>query len=225
MESRRGSFHADLDVPLPSLCFPDYCSGHDDVSVSSLGSRNTQVMELFPRSPLDLGEAGEPYKYKYHGFKAKLGRGEAFPLWRDQMTATAVKPRSFLSAKQFVDYVKAGFPSQKEQSLADLRRLDPFFYYWLEETDQLDLKCFEPQQVLQDDRAFVESWGKSQVVVNVKTLKVLNQAYPHLAIRFFFFRNNSEALFFAQIHLALITSGRQVTQPFLPWLRDQYLGH
>lgn len=232
INNRNGSFHADLDVPV-KCPIPQFCNGDDDLSslsLSSLGSRGTQVVDLFPRSPIDLGfgsESEKPLTFKYHGPKSKKTSANAssFPLWRAEMAEDSIRPRSFLTQKQFVDYLRMGPPFDRNQLACDIRHLDFFFYLWLEENGLLGLQFFAPTQIVQDDKAFSKSWGSHQFQATSMTWSALSRQFPQLAIRFFYFRNNPEALMFAHIHLTLMTAGRDITQPHLPWLRDQYPGH
>lgn len=169
---------------------------------------------------MDLGfgsESEKPLKYKYKG-----SGPVPFPMWRAEMEQGQLRPRKFISQKQFVDFLRVSTVFNKDQLLVDLRSLDSFFYHYLEETNQKDLQFFSAQAIYDSDKDFLKSWGKSQFQSFSKTVAVLQKTYPHLYLRLFFFRNNPEAIMFAQIHLALITSGRPVTQPRLPWLRDQY---
>lgn len=223
--SRAGSFHADLEVPVQCPGIPSFCGGADNLSnKSSSGSsgqsRATRILEVFPRSPLDLGfgsESEQPLKYKFKG-----SGSIPFPMWRADMEQGQLRPRKFISQKQFIEFLRVSTVFNRDQLLVDLRSLDSFFYSWLEETFQKDLNFFSAQAIFDADKEFLKSWGKAQFQGFSKTVSALCKMYPHLQIRLFFFRNNPEAIMFAQIHLALISSGRPVTQPRLPWLRDQY---
>jgi len=197
------------------------CDWSRSSETSSIKSQGTQVMDLFPRTPLDLhfgSERSEPIRYRFHGQPVQA------PLALHRAEAQSKKPRSFLSPCHMVDFMKMeNSPFSAHQLASDLSHQDPYFHLWLDQVDQLDLKFFQPSQQALDNKAFLDSWGQTQFTASAKMEKDLRKAYPALALRFFYWRNNPEALLIAQIHLALLETGRPVTQPQLPWLKDQYL--
>ena len=213
-------FHAELDIPI-HLDMPAFgcCT---DLSQSELEPRSLAstfrtktlaVENLFPKSILDFNfgtGSEEVLRYKFQSSKASAFAPDAY------------RPRPFLSMESFIGYLKLGQPFVLGQLQVDIKTLDFFFSLWLEDNKLFDLSWLLHENQLQEDRSFLRIWGNSQFQNTSKKVTALSKAYPQLALRFYFHRNNPEAMAFAHIHLGLISLGRPVTQPRLPWLLDQY---
>lgn len=224
--------HASLEFPFQGIPF-DCCDPKDsDVSSvqTSLDSRATQVIDIFggKKGTVQKGVLADDFQNdeeppQSYRFVYRPGTPNPVPVFNSMRSGSMLKARGFFTPKHFLDHVtrvESPLETNFDQLRLDINKQDPFFYEWLHDQGQLGLLWLHQPSALRANKDFARDWGKSQAQTTAAMVDKLIHEWPSLALRFYFHRNNPEAILIAKIQLDLIKMKRKITQAVPSWLRD-----